>query len=137
MTDARLEDADRSSLRSALSSVAPWLTYTEAGPTTVDAGSCDRCGDAPRLVPTCGPVAWRALCRGCAVEVALGAWCDGHADDGEAVLRWLDDLPAWWGDAVILWWVATGEVAWDGRQPVSVPLEVQHALPTSRPPAAP
>jgi hypothetical protein len=124
-----LDKADRSVLRSALSSAVPWLAYAEAGPTTVDAGQCDRCGNAPRLVPTCGPVQWRALCRACATEVGVYAWCDGHADDGAAVLRWLADLPTWWADAVILWWVATGELAWDGSRPRNMPPAVQHALP--------
>jgi hypothetical protein len=134
VTIRSLNNADRRALRSALSSAIPWLAYDEAGPTTVDAGPCDRCHDAPRLVPTCGPVPWRALCRTCTTELGIDAWCDGHAEDGDAVLRWLADLPEWWADAVMLWWVATGELAWDGSRPSTMPTVVQHALPAPHAP---
>jgi hypothetical protein len=102
---------DRRRLRSALTELAPWLEHPDAGPRNVDAGQCDRCGQRPRVLPTCGPTRWRALCRDCGLEVGHAAWCDGHAEDGQQLLRWARDLPAWWGDAVVLWWVMTGEVA--------------------------
>lgn len=102
---------DRRQLQAVLREQAPWLTSTEAGPAAVQAGQCDRCGQRPRLLPTCGPVAWPAICRACAQQVGTDAWCDGHADDAEELLAWARDLPAWWGDAVVLWWVSTGEVA--------------------------
>lgn len=105
-----LTRSERRQLRSTLSDEAPWLTNPEAGPQAVDAGQCDRCGDNPRALPTCGPVQWRALCRACGLEVGSAAWCDGHADRADQLLAWASDLPPWWGDAVILWWVATGEV---------------------------
>jgi hypothetical protein len=105
-----------------LSSAAPWTTATDIGPRAVDAGQCDRCDARPRLVPTCGPVAWRALCRDCALEVGLDAWCDGHAADGRDVLGRVARLPGWWGDAVVLSWVATGEVG-------GVPAHLDPALP--------
>lgn len=123
--------ADRRHLRSALSSAVPWLTRPDAGPRSVDAGQCDRCGDQPRLVPTCGPAQWRALCRDCVLDVGLDAWCAGHAEDGRDVLDWAADLPPWWGDAVVLWWVATGEV--DGPPPTTspeLPAPVRRALGT-------
>ena len=82
----------------------------DVGPQSVDAGPCDRCDDRPRLVATCGPAAWRALCRTCVLDVGLDAWCDGHAEDGREHLAWAADLPPWWADATVLWWVATGEV---------------------------
>lgn len=117
-----LDRADRSRLRSALSSAAPWTQRADAGPRAVDAGQCDRCGLRPRLLPTCGPVAWRALCRDCALEVGLDAWCDGHADDGRDLLAWATRLPGWWGDVTVLWWVSTGEVE-------GVPAPLDAALP--------
>lgn len=125
-----VDRADRRQLRSALSSAAPWLTRGDVGPRAVDAGQCDRCEQRPRLVPTCGPVAWRALCRACVLDVGLDAWCDGHADDGRDVLAWVADLPAWWGDAVVLWWVTTGEVAAPPHEvSADMPRAIRAALP--------
>lgn len=121
MTTRDLDRADRRQLRSALSSAAPWVERADAGPRAVDAGQCGRCDERPRLLPTCGPVAWRALCRQCALDVGLDGWCDGHAEDARDLLAWAEDLPPWWGDAVVLWWVATGEV--DGV-PVSLHAEL-------------
>lgn len=113
--------------------MAPWLTHAEAGPTTVDAGDCDRCGLAPRLLPTCGPSAWTALCRDCGLEVGTDGWCDGHRDAAAALLAWAGDLPGWWGDACVLWWVATGEVGLDPSWSPDVPAPVVAALlPTTR-----
>ena len=73
-------------------------------------------------MPTCGPVAWRALCRTCLLEVGPDAWCDGHAATGRELLAWAADLPPWWGDATVLWWVASGEVQ-------GVPAHLDPALP--------
>lgn len=97
----------------------------------MDAGTCRRCDERPRLLPTCGPVAWPALCADCAAYVGPEAWCDGHRDEARRLLRWAAALPPWWGDAVVLWWVATGEVAWDGRRPAGLPARVAAALPAA------
>ena len=125
---------ERRALSAALVAVAPWTADTEAGPRAVDAGQCDRCGDQPRLLPTCGPVGWRALCRDCALAVDVDGWCEGHLDDAERLLAWAEQLPAWWGDAVVLAWVASGEVAWDATLGVrpDVPAPVRAALPPQR-----
>lgn len=85
----------------------------EVGPSAVEAGECDRCHQRPRCVPTCGPVAWVALCADCAVAVDEEGWCDGHADDGRRYRAWATGLPATWPTIVRLWWVATGEVRVD------------------------
>ncbi len=125
-----LDRADRSQLRSALSSAAPWLGRADAGPRAVDAGQCDRCGRRPRLLPTCGPVAWRALCRECALEIGLDGWCDGHVEDARELLEWAGGLPDWWGDAVVLWWISTGEVTGlPGHLHDRLPGPVRAALP--------
>ena len=108
-------DLDRPALRAALLDAAPWLDATDVGPRAVDAGTCDRCGERPRLLPTCGPGAPEALCRDCAAALGDDAWCDGHRNDGMAARRWADALPDRWEDAVVLWWVATGELRWDAR----------------------
>jgi hypothetical protein len=104
---------DRRALRRALRDAAPWLDEADVGPRAVDAGTCDRCGILPRLLPTCGPNAPDALCRRCAAEAGDDAWCEGHRDDGRAARAWADRLPDRWADTVLLWWVATGEVGWD------------------------
>ncbi len=104
---------DRRALRAALGSVAPWTAALDRGPRAVDAGECDRCRTQPRLLPTCGPVGWTALCRDCALEVGEDAWCDGHADDGAELRDWATGLPPSWPTLVRLWWVATGEVTMD------------------------
>lgn len=105
-----LTHAQRRSLREALRAAAPWLEHPDHGPSVVDAGTCERCGDAPRLLPTCGPSGAQALCRDCAVTLGDQAWCDGHRDEGRAARRWAGQLPPRWADAVVLWWVATGEL---------------------------
>ena len=105
-----LSAAQRAELRDALRAAHPWLTATDWGAQAVSAGECDRCGQAPRLLPTCGPVAWQALCRDCAADLGTDAWCDGHRDDAVAALAWAADLPHDWSDVVRLWWIATGEV---------------------------
>ncbi|MFU8841098.1 MAG: hypothetical protein ACNA8R_10290 [Nitriliruptoraceae bacterium] len=111
---ARSEDGltaeDRARLRTALLEVAPWLGADALGPQAVDAGTCDACAGAPRILPTCGPAGHDALCPSCALACGLDAWCDGHADEGRAALAWAAALPDRWSDLVVLWWVATGEV---------------------------
>jgi hypothetical protein len=103
----------RARLRRALREVEPWLAATEVGPQAVDAGMCDRCDLLPRLVPTCGPGPWPALCLACVEEVGLDAWCDGHEAEGRETLDWVGALPPHWDVAVTAWWVATGELALD------------------------
>lgn len=105
-----MSDVDRAALRQALLAAESWLGAAERGPRSVDAGACDRCGELPRLLPTCGPTSWEALCRPCALEVGLDAWCDGHRQEGREALRWAVALPTHWDVAVVLWWVATGEL---------------------------
>lgn len=79
----------------------------------MEAGECDRCGQEPRLLPTCGPVAWTALCRSCAGEVGPEAWCEGHADQAADLLAWAEELPEEWPTVCRVWWIATGEVRVD------------------------
>lgn len=128
----RLSRAERAQLREALETAAPWVRHPDAGPQAVDAGQCDRCGNHPRVLPTCGPVQWRALCRACGLEVGTAAWCEGHARLARDLTAWARDLPPWWGDAVVLWWVATGEVATPPEQVApGLPAPVRAALPAS------
>jgi hypothetical protein len=101
---------DRHALRRALLEAEPWLAETDVGPASVDAGACDRCGQAPRLLPTCGPAGDAALCRDCALEVGEDGWCDGHAEEGAAARGWAAALPDSWAQTVTLWWFATGEL---------------------------
>lgn len=102
--------SDRAGLRRALLTSYPWLGATDVGPRAVQAGECDRCGERPRLLPTCGPVPFEALCRPCAAELGSDAWCEGHADEGRAALAWAARLPDEWPVVVRLWWAATGEL---------------------------
>jgi hypothetical protein len=102
--------AQRHALRAALLEVAPWLGRTDLGPQSVDAGPCDRCGVDPRLVPTCGPSGGGGVCRDCAARLGDDGWCDGHRDEGRQARRWAATLPDRWGELVVLWWAATGEV---------------------------
>jgi hypothetical protein len=104
---------DRAALRRALLETAPWLAETEVGPRAVEAGRCDRCDEAPRLLPTCGPSVAGAVCRDCAEWLGDDGWCDGHVEDGRAARAWARRLPDRWADAVTLWWIATGEVRVD------------------------
>lgn len=104
---------DRRRLRDALRQAYPWVADTEVGPAAVEAGECGRCTRRPRCVPTCGPVAWAALCATCAVEVGDDAWCEGHRESGAAHRARARQLPAAWPTVVRLWWVATGEVRVD------------------------
>lgn len=105
---------DRRALRVALIAAYPWLTATDVGPQAVEAGECERCARRPRVVSTCGPIAWTALCPDCARELGDDAWCDGHRAEGQAALAWAAALPAEWETVVRLWWVATGETQADG-----------------------
>jgi hypothetical protein len=105
-----MDRTERAALRARLRELAPWLDTDEVGPRAVDAGTCERCGQAPRLLPTCGPAVPDAVCRTCAEELGDEAWCEGHADEGRAARAWAAALPARWADVVVLWWVATGEV---------------------------
>ncbi len=104
---------DRGALRRALLDAAPWLGEPDRGPRAVEAGPCDRCGIAPRLLPTCGPAGADAVCRDCAVELGDDGWCDGHVEEGREDRAWAAELPDRWADAVTLWWIATGEVRQD------------------------
>lgn len=128
-----MSDLDRPGLRRALRAAYPWLDAADAGPRAVDAGECDRCGDSPRLVPTCGPVPWQALCPRCARTVGANAWCDGHAAEGRARLDWAASLPHEWATVVRLWWVATGEARLEQLvappQTSTLPAGVRAALP--------
>jgi hypothetical protein len=104
---------DRRALRRRLLAAAPWLARTDVGPQAVEAGRCDRCGEAPRLLPTCGPAGAAAVCRACARWLGDDGWCDGHQQEGAAARAWADELPDRWPDLVTLWWVATGEIRVD------------------------
>lgn len=97
-------------MREAVRSTYPWVDLTDRGPRSVEAGECDRCGAEPRLLATCGPVSWTALCRSCALELGHVAWCEGHADVAAGLLAWARGLPAEWPTVCRVWWVATGEV---------------------------
>ena len=97
----------------------PWLSDTELGPQSVEAGECDQCGVEPRMVAPCGPppmsgvgADW-ALGRRCAVAAGTDGWCEGHREEAAAALDWLRTLPADADDVARLWWVATGEVRVD------------------------
>lgn len=130
---------DREALRRALRRAYPWLDDRDRGPRAVVAGECDRCGEAPRVLPTCGPVPWQALCATCGLQVGFAGWCDGHRPDARGHLRWAAALPEEWPLVVRLWWVATGEVRLDvlvvppglrRRLPVAVRAELAPGGPT-------
>jgi hypothetical protein len=105
--------SDRRALRQRLLVVAPWLARTDVGPQAVEAGPCDRCGQAPRLLPTCGPAGAAAVCRDCARRLGDDGWCAGHQEEGAAARAWAEQLPDRWAELVTLWWIATGEVRVD------------------------
>ncbi|MBY5162316.1 hypothetical protein [Salsipaludibacter albus] len=112
--DGPLDDrATRRRLLAALVGVHPWLADPDWGPAAVDPGTCDRCGQHPRLVTTCGPASWRALCRDCLLDVGEDAFCAGHADDAAAAADHARDLPDQWATLVRLAWVAAGQVRAD------------------------
>jgi hypothetical protein len=106
---------DRRALRAALLEAEPWLGTSELGPQAVVAGRCDRCDQAPRLLPLCGPTSFEAVCRDCAELLGDDGWCDGHLEEGRAARRWARGLPDRWHEAVVLWWAATGEIGLDER----------------------
>jgi hypothetical protein len=108
-----LDRETRAALRRWLVARHPWIDSPDVGPRAVEAGECDRCGGAPRLVPLCGPVGFRAVCRDCALALADDGWCEGHAEEGAAARAWARSLPDDWADVTRLWWVATGEVRLD------------------------
>lgn len=108
-----LDRDQRRRLRSLLATDHPWLDRTDVGPRAVDAGECDRCGRAPRVLPTCGPGGDERLCVDCGLAAGTDAWCTGHVDDADEALAWAATLPHDWAAVVRLWWVATGEVALD------------------------
>ena len=120
---------DRRALRRAILTAAPWIADDERGPQAVAAGRCDRCGEHPRLLPTCGASGFEALCRDCGLELGDEAWCEGHRDDGDRARSWAMALPEDWAAAVVLFWVATGELRLDDQvlPPMSDP-GVQAAL---------
>lgn len=126
-----MDPIDKPALRQALLDRHPWLLDTDRGPRAVDAGECDRCGAEPRMVPTCGPIRWKALGRRCASEIGEDVWCDGHTEDGTTTLAWLAALPAVADDVARLWWVATGEVTLD---PMVVAAMRRRAVPGLAPP---
>ena len=101
---------DRRALRAALLQTAGWLDDPDRGPRAVDAGSCDRCGVAPRLLPTCAVAGVVAVCRDCADQLGDDGWCEGHQEQGRQDRAWAEQLPDRWADAVLLWWLSTGEL---------------------------
>lgn len=130
MTDGRR--LDRAQLRRVLAERYPFVRDPDVGPSAVDAGECDRCGRAPRVAPTCGPVAWEALCVGCATAVGDDGWCDGHRDDAVALRETMAAWPPEHETVARLWWVATGEIAvdtWLVDRAVALPDEVRALLP--------
>lgn len=128
-----LDRAGRRRLRSALSTAAPWLLDPGIGPTTVDAGSCDRCGEQPRVVATCGPAPARTLCAACVLEVGDAGWCAGHRDVAAHARSWAGRVPAGWADLVVLWWIATGEVRPSADGPATDEAAVAALLAASTP----
>jgi hypothetical protein len=106
-------ELDKAALRRELLRAEPWLGALDVGPQAVDAGTCERCDRWPRLLPTCGPAGVAALCRDCARDLGDEGWCDGHRDEGRHARIWAAQLPDRWAAAVVLWWVATGEVRID------------------------
>lgn len=105
-----LDTARRAQLRQALVARAAWIDADEVGPRAVDAGACDQCGQLPRLIPTCGPESLGALCRTCALNSGVDAWCAGHEDQALQALAWAQRLPEDWATTTVAWWIATGEV---------------------------
>lgn len=102
----------RRALKQFLADVVPWLHDVVVGPTTVDAGVCGNCGVLPGIIPVCGPVSFQAVCASCVTDSAL--FCDGHADVARYAATFSAALPANWAEIVVLWWVATGELKYDG-----------------------
>lgn len=126
MTAPGYDRRTMAALRSTLREAHPWLDDSDLGPRTVDAGECDRCGGEARMIATCGPVAWAALGRRCAMRLGTQAWCDGHVREAETWLVRLAGLPTTADTVARLWWVATGEVRVD---PAAMRHLRQRALP--------
>lgn len=126
-----LDRARRAELRDVLRATYAWVPGTELGPGAVEAGECDRCGERPRVVPLCGPTAYRAVCADCVAAVGERGWCDGHRHDGATAIAWAGTLPAEWAAVVRLWWIATGEVRLDPSLVAleGLPPRVRAALP--------
>lgn len=127
--------AARKLLRSHLELAHPWLVDPTHGPTTVDAGECDQCGNEVRLVTTCGPSTARALGRSCAATLGTDAWCEGHQEEARLALSWLSALPVDADDLARLWWVATGEVRLSSLvdlERIALPSELRDQLSDSR-----
>lgn len=112
-TVARMDAQTRAAVREELRRRYPWLPAQPFGPAAVEAGECDRCGVEARLVPTCGPISFRYLGRGCLQQVGADAFCAGHESTFDAAVQWAADLPPEADVAARLWWVATGEVRMD------------------------
>jgi hypothetical protein len=107
----------KAELRARLLREHPWLAHDSYGPRNVTAGDCDRCHAEARLVLTCGPGGGE-YGRRCAVA---DDWCDGHADEAEEALAWLEALPDDADDVAYLWWLATGEVRYSGSRGYALP----------------
>ena len=103
--------AQRRTLRDLMLAELPWVHDADFGPTTVDAGLCGACGAAPALIGVCGPVAFQAVCAPCCIAHGEALFCDGHADTAVAAGFYCKALPSNWAQCVLLWWLATGEVA--------------------------
>lgn len=104
--------ATRRALRRLLTDALPWLVDTNVGPTTVDAGLCSACGNGPSVVAVCGPVPFQTVCATCCVQsLASELFCAGHLDEGRYARNYCQALPANWAQCVLLWWIATGEIA--------------------------
>lgn len=102
----------RRALKQYLSDAVPWLHDVTVGPATVDAGACGNCGVLPGIIGVCGPVAFQTVCASCVTQSDL--FCDGHADVARYAETFCSALPPNWAEIVVLWWVATGELKYDG-----------------------
>lgn len=105
----------RRQLRQFLKDQLSWLTDVNVGPTTVDAGACGACGVAPALVPVCGPVTFQAVCADCVTGDVPHLFCDGHQAEAAYARDYCAGLPDNWSVCVLLWWIATGELSYDGQ----------------------
>lgn len=97
-------------LRQLIRDRLPWVTDTQVGPTTIDAGPCGACGVAPAVVAVCGPVGFQSVCATCCVDATEELFCAGHAEDAAYAKAYCTSLPDNWAQCVLLWWIATGEI---------------------------
>ena len=67
---------------------------------TTKAKVCDACHN---------PVGWQAWTFDHDVQTDFPL-TGGHADVAAHATAWATAAPPWWADAVVLWWVATGEL---------------------------